>query len=162
MGFHLYRWLQNIGGSLTRYPELWGNGDEDVEQHWYLCEAIWRPRGTPDATKRVEFQTTLRGRSLRWYIQFVDSPAGGQPFNLDGIKRLFIAKLKLPQAEQQGLTKLRDTKQIVGKTAWEYMQRFKDAIAKLTHPIQEFHQKERYIHSVECLKTVHSEAVPKG
>jgi hypothetical protein len=27
-------------GSLTQYPEFWGKGDEDVEQHWFLCEAI--------------------------------------------------------------------------------------------------------------------------
>ena len=37
------------GGSLTRYPEFYGRGDEDVEQHWYLCEAIWRSRATPQA-----------------------------------------------------------------------------------------------------------------
>jgi hypothetical protein len=42
-------------GSLTRYPKFWGKGDEDVEQHWFLCEAIWRSRGTLDANKLVEF-----------------------------------------------------------------------------------------------------------
>jgi hypothetical protein len=50
-----------VGGSITRYPKLWGKGDEDVEKHWFLCEAIWRSRGTLDANKLVEFQTTLRG-----------------------------------------------------------------------------------------------------
>ena len=30
----------NMGGSITRYLEFWGKGDEDVEQHWFLCEAI--------------------------------------------------------------------------------------------------------------------------
>jgi hypothetical protein len=51
-------------GSLTRYPEFWGKGDEDVEKHWFLCEAIWRSHGTLDANKLVEFQTTLRGWDL--------------------------------------------------------------------------------------------------
>jgi hypothetical protein len=53
----------HAGGSIARYPEFWGKGDEDVEQHWFLCEAIWRSRGTLDVNKLVEFQTTLRGRS---------------------------------------------------------------------------------------------------
>jgi hypothetical protein len=30
----------HTGGSIARYPEFWGKGDEDVEQHWFLCEAI--------------------------------------------------------------------------------------------------------------------------
>jgi hypothetical protein len=45
----------NTRGLIARYLELWGKGDEDVDQHWFLCEAIWRSRGTPDANKLVEF-----------------------------------------------------------------------------------------------------------
>lgn len=78
VGFKSAHMAGTSGGSFPRYPEFWGKGDEDVEQHWYLCEAIWRSRATPEASKLVEFQTTLRGRALRWYIQFVDPPAGGE------------------------------------------------------------------------------------
>ena len=31
-----------MAGSFTRYPEFSGRGNDDVEQHWYLCEEIWR------------------------------------------------------------------------------------------------------------------------
>jgi hypothetical protein len=55
----------NMGVSIARYPKFWGEGDKDVEQHWFICEAIWRSRGTLDANKLVEFHTTLRGRSLK-------------------------------------------------------------------------------------------------
>lgn len=65
------------GGYFTHYPYFWGRGDDDVKQHWYLCEAIWRSGATLDASKLVEFQTTLRGRSLRWYMKFVDPLARG-------------------------------------------------------------------------------------
>jgi hypothetical protein len=41
----------NAGGSIARYVEFWGKVDEDVEQHWFLCEAIWRSRGTLDVNK---------------------------------------------------------------------------------------------------------------
>ena len=30
----------NMVGSLTWYPEFFGKGNDDVEQHQYLCEAI--------------------------------------------------------------------------------------------------------------------------
>ena len=39
-------------------------GEEDVEQNWFLCEAIWRSKGIQDGAKLVEFQTTLRGQAL--------------------------------------------------------------------------------------------------
>jgi hypothetical protein len=45
----------NAGGSIARYLEFWGKGNEDVEKHWFLCEAIWRSRGTLDANKLVDF-----------------------------------------------------------------------------------------------------------
>jgi hypothetical protein len=75
----------NVGVSIARYPELWGKGDEDVEQHWFLCEAIWRFRGTPNANKLVEFETTLRGHALKWYMKSIEPGipvVQGQAFTL--------------------------------------------------------------------------------
>ena len=54
----------NMAGSFTRYPEFSGRGNDDVEQHWYLYEAIWRAQQTPNVGKLIEFQTTLRERAL--------------------------------------------------------------------------------------------------
>jgi hypothetical protein len=45
----------HMGGSISRYPKFLVKGDEDVEKHWFLCEEIWRSRGTPDVNKLVEF-----------------------------------------------------------------------------------------------------------
>ena len=45
----------NSTGTLTHYPKFWGKGDEDVEQHWYLCEVVWLSRETPDDSKLVKF-----------------------------------------------------------------------------------------------------------
>jgi hypothetical protein len=45
----------NMEGLIARYPKCFGKGDEDVEQHWFLCEAIWGSRGTLDANKLVDF-----------------------------------------------------------------------------------------------------------
>jgi hypothetical protein len=81
-------------GSLTRYPEFWGKGDEDVEQHWFLCKAIWRSLGTLDANKIVEFQTTLRGCSLKWYMKSIElGNPQGNAFTLAQVKQWFIARI---------------------------------------------------------------------
>jgi len=40
-------------GSLTHYPEFWGKGDANIEQCWFLCEAIRRSRGTLYESKLV-------------------------------------------------------------------------------------------------------------
>lgn len=40
-GFVLLAHIQiSMAGSFTRYPEFVERGNKDVEQHWYLCEAI--------------------------------------------------------------------------------------------------------------------------
>lgn len=51
-GFVLLKHTQiNMATSFTRYPEFASRGNEDVEQHWYLCEAIWIACQTPDNIK---------------------------------------------------------------------------------------------------------------
>jgi hypothetical protein len=67
----------HVGGSIAQYPKFWGKGDEDVEQHWFLCEAIWRSRGTPDVNKLFELQTTLRGFTLKWYMKIIEPGVPG-------------------------------------------------------------------------------------
>jgi hypothetical protein len=87
----------NMGGSIARYPEFWGKGDEDIDQHWFLCESIWRSRGNLDANKLVKFQTTLRGRSLKWYMKAIEPRVLGQEFTLVQVHLKFIIEFKLPQ-----------------------------------------------------------------
>ena len=46
-------------------PTFNGDGIEDLEQHWFLCEAIWMVRLVHNANiKKGQMITTLRGRSL--------------------------------------------------------------------------------------------------
>jgi hypothetical protein len=36
-----------------RLPIFWGDGSEDHDQHWFLCEAIWNIKNvTDEAGKR--------------------------------------------------------------------------------------------------------------
>jgi hypothetical protein len=61
-----------------RLPIFRGDGSEDPDQHWFLCEAVWSIKQvTDEAVKRTQFSTTLRDRALNWYMKFVSGP--GQP-----------------------------------------------------------------------------------
>jgi hypothetical protein len=48
-----------------RLPTFRGDGSEDPEQHWFLCEAMWSIKNITDkAVKQAQFSTTLRYRAL--------------------------------------------------------------------------------------------------
>jgi hypothetical protein len=69
----------------------------------------------------------------------------GQAFTLGQVWTRFITEFKLPQSEQQTLSKLHEIQQREGESSWEYNQKFKDSIGRLSHPIDEEHQREWYI-----------------
>jgi hypothetical protein len=94
---------------------------EDVEQHWFLCVAIWRSHENLDSNKIVEFQTTLRARELKWYMNSIETvnPQGtplGQPFNIAQVKHIFIVEFLLSQSEQHALSELWEIKQRDGES----------------------------------------------
>jgi hypothetical protein len=75
-----------------RLPTFRGDGSEDPDQHWFLCEAVWSFKNIIDeAFKRAQFSTTLRDRALSWYLKFVQ---GATPKPLNTIKTALIAKFK--------------------------------------------------------------------
>jgi len=125
-------------GSFTRYPEFFSMLNEDVEQHWYMCEAIWRAHQTPDNVKLIEFQTTPKERALRWFIKWLELH---QNPTINDVKREFVQEFKLPQTDQQGFPELWEIKQQEGETEWELMKIFKDAISKLSYIIDSNHQR---------------------
>lgn len=102
----------NMVGSFTRYTEFVGRGNEDVEKHWYLCEAIWRVRQTQGNVRPVEFQTTLTERDLHWFIKWTEQ---NQNPTVDNIKRGFVQEFKVLQMDQEGLSELREIKQREGE-----------------------------------------------
>jgi hypothetical protein len=55
-----------------RLPTFRGDGSEDPDQHWFLCEALWIINNVIDEdVRRAQFSTTLRDHALRWYMKFV-------------------------------------------------------------------------------------------
>jgi hypothetical protein len=76
-----------------RLPKFKGDGSEDPEKHWFLCEAIWSIKNVIDeVVKWAQFITALRDRALSWYMKFVQGVS--QPKPLNQIKTALIEKFK--------------------------------------------------------------------
>jgi hypothetical protein len=74
-----YTQTGSLGNSMEdemRLPIFRGDGSEYLDQHWFLCEAVWNIKSiTNKAIKRTQFSTTLRDRALRWYMKLVQELA---------------------------------------------------------------------------------------
>jgi hypothetical protein len=96
----------NLGSSMVdemRLPIFRGDGSEDPDQHWFLCEAVWNIKNiTDEVVKRNQFSTTLRDRALSWYMKLVQGLA--QPKPLNEIKNALVAEFKKPKSESQCIT----------------------------------------------------------
>jgi hypothetical protein len=89
-----------------RHPIFRGDGSEDLDQHWFLCEAIWNIKNvTDEAVKRTQFSTTLSDRALSWYMNLVQGLV--QPKPLNEIKNALIAEFKKPKSKSQCITEIK-------------------------------------------------------
>ena len=51
-----------------------GTGIEDLDQHFFLCEAVWSIKQVQDDdTKRAYLEATFRDRALTWFMKFSTS-----------------------------------------------------------------------------------------
>jgi hypothetical protein len=96
-----------------------GDGSENSDQHWFLCEAVWSIKKVIDeAVKRAQFSTTLRDCALSWYMKFVK--AFVQPKALNDIKTALSVEFKKTKSELQCITDLKEIKQKVTEPVWEF------------------------------------------
>lgn len=64
------------------------NGSEDPQQHWLLCEVVWRVKQVVYANMKVaQLVITFRDCALIWYMKF----SGGQNKTLNEIQTTLIA-----------------------------------------------------------------------
>jgi hypothetical protein len=124
-----------------RLPIFRGDGSEDPDQHWFLCESVWNIKiVTNKAVKRTYFSTTLRDRALSWYMNLFQGLS--QPKPLNQIKNALIAEFKKPKSESQCITDMKEIKQNVAEPVWEFDQRFKTLTGQLTFQIPDEQKKE--------------------
>jgi hypothetical protein len=91
--------------STLRLPMFHGMGKDDVEQHWFTCEAIWSvKRITDEATKIAQLETTFRDKALTWYMKYKATAPAGQERSLTEIKRDLLKEFQNPKSESQCIT----------------------------------------------------------
>ena len=106
-----------------KLPIFNGNGTDDPEQYWFLCEAIWTARqNIDDDVKKSQLATTLRGRALEWFMIFTRVPQGGAVKTLDEIRIGLFEEFKKPKSEAQYITELKEIKQLPNETIWDFDQ----------------------------------------
>ena len=89
-----------MAGDEMKLPIFNGNGTDDPDQYWFLCEAIWTARQTiDDDVKKIQLATTLRGRALEWFMRFTWVPQGGIAKTLDEIIKGLFEEFKKSKSE---------------------------------------------------------------
>ena len=123
-----------------------GNGTDDPEQYQFLCEAIWTTRQTvDDDVKKIQLVTTLRGRALEWFMRFARIPQGGTAKTLDEIQMGLFEEFKKPKSEAEYITELKEIKQFSNETIWDFDQRFKTLMARVSFQMSDVQHKEWFI-----------------
>ena len=86
-------------GHDIRLPTFNGNGVEDLEQHWFLCEVVWMVRLVHNVDlENAQMITTLRGCALDWFMKFCAVPPGTPQNTLDEIRAAMISKFRKPKS----------------------------------------------------------------
>ena len=109
------------------------NGFEDTYQHWFLCEFVWVMRQVQDeAIKRAQMITTPRGHALDWYMKFYVVQIGVAQKTLDQIREGLIDEFRNPKYKSQFITEIKEIKQLSMEFVWDFDQRFKTLMAKVS------------------------------
>jgi hypothetical protein len=83
-----------------RLPTFRGDGSEDPDNHWFLCEVLWSINNVTDEdVKRAQFSTNLRDCALSWYMKFVQEVA--QLKMLNEIKAALISEFNKLKSDSQ-------------------------------------------------------------
>ena len=81
-----------------------GNGTKDLEQYWFLCEAVWTVRKTvDDEVKKGQLDTTLQGRALDWFMKFVQVPTRTLMKTLKEVRKRLIEEFIKPNLKHNTL-----------------------------------------------------------
>ena len=129
-----------------KIPIFHGNGTDDLEQYWFLCEAVWTAKqSVDDDIKRSQLDTTFRGRALDWYMRFMRVPQGTMVKTLNEIREGLFEEFKKPKPEAQYITKIKEIKQFPNENIWDFDQRFKTLMARVIFKMSDVHHKEWFI-----------------
>jgi hypothetical protein len=120
-----------------RLPMFHGMGKDDAEKHWFMCEAIWSvKRITDEASKICTTGDHFQRQSLMWYMKYKETVPVGQMRSLTEIKRDMLRSFRSLSQNHKCITEIKEIKQQMGETVWDYDQWFKILLDRLTFQIQ--------------------------
>ena len=94
-----------------KLPMFHGNGTDDPEHYWFLCEVVWTAIQTTDEdVKKGQLATTLWDRALDWYMRFIQVLEGTAVNTLDDIQKGLLEEFKKPKYEAQYIIELKEIK----------------------------------------------------
>ena len=126
-----------------KLPMFHGNGTDDPEQYWFLCEAVWTAKQTiDDDVNKGQLATTLWGCVLDWYMRFIQVLQGTTMKTLDEIRKGLLEEFKKPKSEAQYFTALKEIKQFPNEMLWDFDQRFKTVMAQVSFNMSDVQHKE--------------------
>ena len=113
-----------------KLPMFHGNGTNDLEQYWFLCEAVQMVRQTTNEdVNKSQLATTLQGHVFDWYMRFIQVMQGIVTKTFDEIWKRLLDEFKKPKYEAQYITELKEIKKFPNEMVWDFDQRFKTLMA---------------------------------
>ena len=126
-----------------KLPLFHGKRINDPEQYWFLCEAVWTVRHATDyEIKKGQLVTTLRGSAIDCFMKFIQVPQGTWVKTLDEIQMALIEEFRKSKLEAQYITELNEIKQFPNETIWDFDQRFKTLMARVSFSMSDVQHKE--------------------
>lgn len=117
-----------------------------MEQHWFTCEAMWAVKQTPNEQAKIaQLETTFIERALTWYMKFKATTPAGKTRTLAKIKQALLKEFQKPKSESQCIIEIKEIKQVLRERAWEFDQRFKVLMDRLTFQIPDAQHREWFI-----------------
>jgi hypothetical protein len=91
--------------------------------------------------KIVQSTMTFRGKELLWYMKFKITTLMGQSINLEEIIQALLKEFRKLKHESQYIIEIKEIKQVQNERVWDFDQRFKYLMGRLTfHILDEKHQ----------------------
>ena len=120
-----------------------GNGTEDPEQHWFLYEFVWMVKiGHNVDIKKAQMIINLRGHVLDWFMKLCVTLTRTMKNTLDDIISMMVSKFRKPKYESLCINEIKEIKQALGESVWDFDQRFKTLMAKVIFQMSDVQHKE--------------------
>ena len=85
-----------------------------------------------DDIQKEKMITTLWGHALDWYMKYCVVLLGQPQRALEDIRHAMISEFRKPQYESQCIVEIKEIKQALAETIWDFDQRFKTLTVKVS------------------------------